>query len=108
MMVLGEPLWSCFQAEQFGAVVDCVPRGCAYSVGGSFGAIDQRRSFIRKCVEKTQKLRLGYGNDPNTEIGPGPVLCPPEMCRRMSRLLGDGVQRGAAGLRRAATAELEA
>src|SRR5258708_585369 len=48
--------------------------------------------FIQKCVEKTQKLRLGSGNDPNTEIGP---LIRPQHVQRMSDLLADAVQRGA-------------
>ena len=49
-------------------------------------------AFIQKCVEKTQKLRLGFGNDPNTEIGP---LIRPQHVQRMSELLADAVQRGA-------------
>jgi len=48
--------------------------------------------FIQKCVEKTQKLRLGFGSDPNTEIGP---LIRPQHVQRMSDLLADAVQRGA-------------
>jgi succinate-semialdehyde dehydrogenase/glutarate-semialdehyde dehydrogenase len=43
-------------------------------------------------VEKTQKLRLGFGSDPNTEIGP---LIRPQHVQRMSELLADAVQRGA-------------
>lgn len=49
-------------------------------------------AFIRKCVEKTQKLRIGPGSDPNTEIGP---LIRPQHVQRMSELLADAVQRGA-------------
>jgi acyl-CoA reductase-like NAD-dependent aldehyde dehydrogenase len=49
-------------------------------------------AFIRKCVEKTHKLRLGRGSDPNTEIGP---LIRPQHVQRMSDLLADAVQRGA-------------
>src|SRR5258707_13641656 len=48
--------------------------------------------FIQKCVEKTQKLRLGSGNDPNTEIGP---LIRAQHVQRMSDLLADAVQCGA-------------
>src|SRR5258707_5880208 len=48
--------------------------------------------FIQKCVEKTKKLRLGSGSDPNTEIGP---LIRPQHVQRMSDLLADAVQRGA-------------
>ena len=50
------------------------------------------KDFIRKCVEKTQRLRIGPGNDPNTEIGP---LIRPQHVQRMSELLADAVQRGA-------------
>ena len=49
-------------------------------------------AFIQKCVEKTKKLRLGPGNDPDTEIGP---LIRPQHVQRMSELLADAVQRGA-------------
>jgi acyl-CoA reductase-like NAD-dependent aldehyde dehydrogenase len=49
-------------------------------------------AFIRKCVEKTQKLRIGPGSDPNTEIGP---LIRPQHVQRMTDLLADAVQRGA-------------
>jgi len=48
--------------------------------------------FIQRCVEKTQKLRLGYGSDPETDIGP---LIRPQHVQRMSELLADAVQRGA-------------
>src|SRR6266849_10440876 len=48
--------------------------------------------FIQKCVEKTQKLRLGFGSDPNTEIGP---LIRPQHVQRMSELLANAVERGA-------------
>ena len=49
-------------------------------------------AFIQKCVEKTKKLRLGRGTDPETEIGP---LIRPQHVQRMSELLADAVQRGA-------------
>jgi acyl-CoA reductase-like NAD-dependent aldehyde dehydrogenase len=48
--------------------------------------------FTRLCVEKTQKLRLGPGNDSKTEIGP---LIRPQHVQRMSDLIADAVQRGA-------------
>jgi acyl-CoA reductase-like NAD-dependent aldehyde dehydrogenase len=48
--------------------------------------------FIRACVEKTQKLRIGAGTTPENEIGP---LIRPQHVRRMSELLADAVQRGA-------------
>jgi acyl-CoA reductase-like NAD-dependent aldehyde dehydrogenase len=48
--------------------------------------------FIRRCVEKTQKLRLGAGSDPGTDIGP---LIRPQHVQRMSDLLADAVQHGA-------------
>ena len=49
-------------------------------------------AFIAKCVEKTKKLRLGRGSDPNTEIGP---MIRPQHVQRMSELLADAVQQGA-------------
>lgn len=48
--------------------------------------------FVRKCVEKTKKLRLGSGSDPETEIGP---LIRPQHVQRMSDLIADAVQKGA-------------
>ncbi|HTZ31774.1 MAG TPA: aldehyde dehydrogenase family protein [Methylomirabilota bacterium] len=48
--------------------------------------------FTRACVEKTQKLKLGPGGDPTSEIGP---LIRPQHVQRMSDLIADAVQRGA-------------
>ena len=48
--------------------------------------------FTRLCVEKTRKLRLGPGSDPQSEIGP---LIRPQHVQRMSELVSDAVQRGA-------------
>ncbi len=48
--------------------------------------------FVRRCVEKTRKLRLGPGNDPATDIGP---LIRPQHVQRMNDLLADAVQHGA-------------
>jgi succinate-semialdehyde dehydrogenase/glutarate-semialdehyde dehydrogenase len=48
--------------------------------------------FLRRCVEKTQKLRLGPGNDPQSDVGP---LIRPQHVQRMSDLIADAVQRGA-------------
>jgi acyl-CoA reductase-like NAD-dependent aldehyde dehydrogenase len=48
--------------------------------------------FLRGCVEKTKKLRLGPGNDPQTDVGP---LIRPQHVQRMSELIADAVQRGA-------------
>jgi acyl-CoA reductase-like NAD-dependent aldehyde dehydrogenase len=48
--------------------------------------------FTQACVEKTQKLRLGPGNDPHSEIGP---LIRPQHVQRMSELIADAVARGA-------------
>jgi acyl-CoA reductase-like NAD-dependent aldehyde dehydrogenase len=48
--------------------------------------------FIRACVEKTQKLRLGPGDKADTEIGP---LIRPHHVQRMSELIADAVARGA-------------
>ena len=48
--------------------------------------------FARLCVEKTQKLRLGPGSDPQTDVGP---LIRPHHVQRMLELLDDAVRRGA-------------
>jgi acyl-CoA reductase-like NAD-dependent aldehyde dehydrogenase len=48
--------------------------------------------FIALCVEKTRKLRLGPGNDPQTDVGP---LIRPQHVRRMIDLVDDAVSRGA-------------
>jgi len=48
--------------------------------------------FTRLCIEKTQKLRLGPGNNPQSEIGP---LIRPQHVQRMIELIADAVQRGA-------------
>jgi acyl-CoA reductase-like NAD-dependent aldehyde dehydrogenase len=49
-------------------------------------------AFIQKCVEKTKKLRLGPGSDPNTEIGP---MIRPQHVQRMNELIADAAQHGA-------------
>ena len=48
--------------------------------------------FIRLCVEKTKKLRLGPGTDASTDVGP---LIRPQHVQRMSDLIRDAVSRGA-------------
>lgn len=48
--------------------------------------------FIRCCVEKTQKLRLGPGRDKDTDVGP---LIRPQHLQRMSDLIADAVRGGA-------------
>jgi acyl-CoA reductase-like NAD-dependent aldehyde dehydrogenase len=48
--------------------------------------------FIRLCVDKTKKLRLGPGSNPTTDVGP---LIRPHHVQRMRELLDDAVQRGA-------------
>src|SRR5208282_2056912 len=48
--------------------------------------------FIRRCVEKTQKLRMGPGSDPGTEIGP---LIRPQHVQRMNDLIAEAVGKGA-------------
>jgi acyl-CoA reductase-like NAD-dependent aldehyde dehydrogenase len=49
-------------------------------------------AFAARCVEKTRKLRVGPGSDPDTEVGP---LIRPQHVQRMSDLLRDAVARGA-------------
>jgi acyl-CoA reductase-like NAD-dependent aldehyde dehydrogenase len=48
--------------------------------------------FIRMCVEKTGKLRVGSGADPETDVGP---LIRPRHVRRISDLLADAEEKGA-------------
>ena len=48
--------------------------------------------FVALCVEKTKKLRLGPGSDPETDVGP---LIRPQHVQRMSDLIEDAVARGA-------------
>jgi acyl-CoA reductase-like NAD-dependent aldehyde dehydrogenase len=48
--------------------------------------------FIRLCVDKTKKLRVGPGSDPDSDVGP---MIRPQHVERMRRLLDDAVQRGA-------------
>ena len=49
-------------------------------------------AFHRACVEKTGELRLGPGNDPQSDVGP---LIRPLHVQRMSDLISEAVQRGA-------------
>jgi len=48
--------------------------------------------FVRRCVEKTKKLRLGPGSNPESDVGP---LIRPQHVQRMSDLIADAMQRGA-------------
>jgi acyl-CoA reductase-like NAD-dependent aldehyde dehydrogenase len=48
--------------------------------------------FAARCVAKTKKLRLGPGNDPNTDVGP---MIRPQHVQRMVDLIEDAVTRGA-------------
>jgi len=48
--------------------------------------------FIQRCVEKTQKLRMGPGSEPGTEIGP---LIRPQHVERMNDLIAEAVGKGA-------------
>jgi acyl-CoA reductase-like NAD-dependent aldehyde dehydrogenase len=48
--------------------------------------------FLQLCVQKTQKLRLGPGSDPQTDVGP---LIRSQHVQRMCDLIADAVQRGA-------------
>jgi succinate-semialdehyde dehydrogenase/glutarate-semialdehyde dehydrogenase len=48
--------------------------------------------FATRCVAKTKKLRLGPGNDPNTDVGP---MIRPQHVQRMVDLIEDAVSRGA-------------
>jgi acyl-CoA reductase-like NAD-dependent aldehyde dehydrogenase len=48
--------------------------------------------FVRRCAAKTQKLRIGPGNDPATDIGP---LIRPQNVQRMLELIADAAKGGA-------------
>jgi acyl-CoA reductase-like NAD-dependent aldehyde dehydrogenase len=48
--------------------------------------------FAARCVAKTKKLRLGPGNDPNTDVGP---MIRPQHVQRMVDLIEDATSRGA-------------
>lgn len=48
--------------------------------------------FLDACVNKTQKLRMGPGGDPQTDLGP---LIRPQHVQRMNDVIADAVQRGA-------------
>jgi acyl-CoA reductase-like NAD-dependent aldehyde dehydrogenase len=53
-------------------------------------AVEQK--FLALCIEKTNKLRLGPGCDPASDVGP---LIRPQHVQRMSDLVADAVARGA-------------
>lgn len=59
--------------------------------------VDQKVSekFTQLCVEKTKKLRLGPGSDPDSDIGP---MIRPQHVARMTGLLADAVEMGASVL----------
>jgi succinate-semialdehyde dehydrogenase/glutarate-semialdehyde dehydrogenase len=48
--------------------------------------------FLKLCVEKTKRLRVGPGKDPGTDVGP---LIRPQQVRRMEELVKDAVALGA-------------
>jgi acyl-CoA reductase-like NAD-dependent aldehyde dehydrogenase len=48
--------------------------------------------FLQLCVQKTLKLHVGPGSDPQTDLGP---LIRPQHVQRMTELIADAVQRGA-------------
>ncbi len=48
--------------------------------------------FLALCAERARSLRLGPGNDPNTDVGP---LIRPQHVQRMKDLLDDATSRGA-------------
>jgi acyl-CoA reductase-like NAD-dependent aldehyde dehydrogenase len=53
-------------------------------------AVEQK--FLALCIEKTNKLRLGPGCDPASDVGP---LIRPQHVQRMNDLVADAVARGA-------------
>lgn len=48
--------------------------------------------FVARCAQKSQRLRLGSGHDPSSDVGP---LIRPQHVERMLALIEDAVARGA-------------
>ena len=48
--------------------------------------------FLALCIEKAKTLRLGYGTNPTSDVGP---LIRPQHVHRMKELIADAVSRGA-------------
>jgi len=91
MLVLaGANLDAASSAAVWGAYTNCGQ--VCLSVERLFVEESAAEKFISLCVEKTNKLRVGRGSDPSTDVGP---LIRPQHVPRMSDLLADAVQRGA-------------
>jgi len=91
MMVLGDAdLDVASSAAVWGSFSNCGQ--VCLSVERLFVEESVSEEFIRRCVEKTQKLRMGPGSDPGTEIGP---LIRPQHVQRMSDLIAEAVAKGA-------------
>jgi acyl-CoA reductase-like NAD-dependent aldehyde dehydrogenase len=91
MIVLGDAdLEVASSAAVWGSYTNCGQ--VCLSVERVFVEQSVSEEFIRRCVQKAQKLRLGPGSDPATEIGP---LIRPQHVQRMKDLIVDAVENGA-------------
>jgi succinate-semialdehyde dehydrogenase/glutarate-semialdehyde dehydrogenase len=91
MIVLGDAdLDVASSAAVWGSYTNCGQ--VCLSVERLFVEESVSEKFVRLCVEKTRKLRLGPGSDSTTDIGP---LIRAQHVRRMSELVQDAVERGA-------------
>ena len=91
MIVLGDAdLEVASSAAVWGSYTNCCQ--VCLSVERLFVEQSVSEKFVRLCVEKTRKLRLGPGGDPTTDVGP---LIRAQHVQRMSELVQDATQRGA-------------
>lgn len=91
MIVLGDAdLEVASSAAVWGSYTNCGQ--VCLSVERLFVEQSVSEKFVRLCVEKTRRLRLGPGSDPATDVGP---LIRAQNVQRMSELVQDAVERGA-------------
>src|SRR5271168_337538 len=91
MLVLADAnLQIAASAAVWGGFTNCGP--VCLSVERLFVESSVAEEFLALCVQQTQKLRLGPGNDPATDVGP---LIRPQQVQRMQALLDDAVTLGA-------------
>jgi succinate-semialdehyde dehydrogenase / glutarate-semialdehyde dehydrogenase len=91
MLVLGDAdLEIASSAAVWGSYTNCGQ--VCLSVERIFAEQSVAEEFASLCVQKTRKLRIGRGSDPETDVGP---LIRPEHVERMGALLADAVAHGA-------------
>ncbi|XKL65157.1 hypothetical protein PGB90_005243 [Kerria lacca] len=74
-------------------------------IGAAFGAAGQRcmalstlilvgetKNWLSELKEKSQKLKIGYGGDPNVDVGP---VISPQAKQRILKLIQSGIDEGA-------------